>query len=184
MALLGTALLASGASADELPVALQVQLLSKMSTYIIGFGAGESSAVKVLVVHPGSAEAPSRGSQALVGAIGQMGQFGSLKVEAKLAPLTDVKTLQAQLASEKPQVVYLAPELSEKNVATIIEALGSSTAVTISGVTEHVKAGVVLGFSLFEARPRVFVNLGKARKQNIQFHNGLLRYAIVVEGGG
>ena len=56
-----------------------------------------------------------------------------------------------------------------------------TTAVTVSGVSEHVRLGVVLGFSLVEAHPKVLVNLKQAHKQNIEFHNGFLRHADIVD---
>jgi hypothetical protein len=179
--LLAVALEASVAHADELPAALQVQLLSKMSTYVANFAPAGATAVKVLVVHPGSREAPSRGALALANAITQAGQLGTFTAQAVLVPLADPRKLQATLAAEKPQVIYLAPELDEKGTTEIVEAALSGTALTISGVSEHLRLGVVLGFALVEARPRVLINLKQAQKQNIVFLGGLVSHSVVVD---
>lgn len=172
-------LLANAAYADELPVTIQVQLLSKMATYVADCTPGDSGALKVLVVHPGAQ--PSRSAQAIAGAIAQAGQFGSYKVSSGFVPLADAPKLKAVFAKEKPQFIFVAPEFDERSIAAIVDAAGASTAVTVTGAPDHVKQGVVLGFSMVEARPRVLVNLKQANKQGISFHNGLLRYAVIVD---
>ena len=76
---------------------------------------------------------------------------------------------------------YLAPELDEQSVDGIVDALGKMPAVSITGVSDNVKRGVILGFSLVEARPRVFLNLKQAAKQNVAFHGGLVSHSVVVD---
>ncbi len=171
---------AAGSAADELPVALQAQLLSKMSTYIVNFAAGETDAAKVMIVYPGPGDSPSRGAQALSAAIEKIEKIGALKVAPKLVPY-DPKKFAGVLAAEKPHLVYLAPELDERSVDGIVDALGKVPAVSVTGVSDHVKRGVILGFSLVEARPRVFLNLKQAAKQNVAFHGGLVSHSVVVD---
>lgn len=174
-------LCATAAAADELPVSLQVQLLSKMSTYVSNFAPKGATTVKVFVVHPGSKDAPSRGAQALSGALGTTTKLGPYAAEVVLVPYVDGKKLEAAVTADKPQVVYLAPELDAKATGEIVEAVSSGTTLTISGVADHVKLGAVLGFSLVEARPRVLINLKQARRQNIVFLSGLVSHSVVVD---
>src|SRR6478672_11904442 len=89
------------ARADELPVQLQIQLLSKMTSSIPNLQPG-SGPLKVLVVFPGKADATSRAAQTVVNAIRQTAKFGSYDVEAKLQPFTDAASLKAAIAAEKP----------------------------------------------------------------------------------
>lgn len=173
-------LLGTGAGADELPVNLQVQLLSKMSTYVSGFAPADATSVKILVVYPGGPkDPPSRGAQALMASITQTGQIGRFTAEPKLIAFVEGKKFQGTVAAEKAQVIYLAPELDEKSTQEIVDAAGP--VITISGNADHVKLGVVLGFSLVEARPRVLINLKTAQKQNIVFLNGLVSHSVVVD---
>ena len=172
-------LLASAAFADELPVSVQVNLLSKLSTYVSGFAPAGASEVKILVLHPG--KDPSRGAQALSSALTQAGKLGQYTAAPKLVAFVDGKTLEAAVAAEKPQVIYLAPELDEKATTEIVSAVGKTTVLTLSGVEAHVKLGVVLGFSMVEARPRVLINLKQAQKQNIVFLSGLVSHSVVVD---
>ena len=175
------ALWASAAHADELPVNVQVQLLSKMSTYVSTFAPEGATAVKILVVYPGSKDAPSRGAQAISTALTQGATLGRYAAQPKLVPSSDPKKFRATLDFEKPQVIYLAPELDEKTTTDIVEAASASTVLTISGVAEHVRLGVVLGFSLVESRPRVLINLKQSQKQNIVFLSGLVSHSVVVD---
>jgi hypothetical protein len=179
-ALIALTLWASTARADELPVSLQVQLLSKMSTYVSGFGPGETATVKVLIVHP-AGDGPSRGAQAISTAITQLGKIGQHPAEVKLVPATGTKAFQAVIAAEKPQVIFFAPELDEKATTDVVEAASAGNVVTISGLAEHVRLGVVLGFSLVESRPRVLINLKQSKKQGIVFLSGLVSHSVVVD---
>jgi hypothetical protein len=170
---------ASAAFADELPVGVQVNLLSKLSTYVSGFAPAGSTEVKIWVLYPG--KDPSRGAQALASAFTQAGKLGQYTAAPTLVAFVDAKTLEAAVAAEKPRVIYLAPEIDEKVALEIVSAVGKSTALTLSGVEAHVKLGVVLGFSLVEARPRVLINLKQALKQNIVFLSGLVSHSVVVD---
>ncbi len=171
----------TAARADELPVQLQVNLLSKMSTYVQNFVPAGTESVKVLVVHPGSKESPTRGAQSLGSTIASVGKLGKYTAEPRLIAYGDAKTFRATLAAEKPQVVYLAPEIDSALTAEIVEAATSSTVLTISGVADHVRLGVVLGFALMEGRPRVLINLKQAQKQQITFLSGLVSHSVVVD---
>ncbi len=178
--LLAASLAATAAHADELPVALQIQLLSNMTTYIANMRPPDGSPVKVVVVQA-PAGTPTRSAQSLFNALQQAGKLGGFKVEPRLLPFADAKALAAALAAEKAQVVYLTSELNEKAAAGVVEALGTSGTVSVSSVADHVRLGVVLGFSLVEARPRILVNLKQAAKQAIKFDSGLLRHAVIVD---
>lgn len=171
---------ATVARAEDLPVQLQIQLLSKMTSSIPNLQP-PAGALKILVVHAGSGDAVPRGAQTLVNAIRQTGKFGSFDTDPKLVSVADAKALKDAIASEKPQAIYLSPEVDAAGVAKVIEASSGSGAVTISTVSDHPKLGIMLGFSLIEARPRVLVNLKQARKENIEFKNALLTYTIIVD---
>lgn len=175
------ALVALPAAADEVPVNLQVKILSKMSTYIVDFVPAGTTAVKIMVLYPGAANSPSRGALAVAAALEQVGTFGELKAESKVTPYADAKTFKETLAAEKPRVLFLSPEFNEKAAAEVVEAISGSSVVTVSGTGAHVKLGVILGFSLVEARPRVLVNLKQAKKEKIDFRNGLLAHAVIVD---
>lgn len=181
VAALAVGALAPAAAAEELPVSLQVQLLSKMPTYVENLAGGGGATVKVLVVFPGPSETPSRGAAALVGAITQVGQFGSVKAEPKPVAFVGAKKLLAALAAEKPQIVFLAPEIDAAAAAAIVQACAGSSTLTVTGNGDLVKLGVVLGFSLVEARPRVLVNLKQANAQKLVLRSGLLSHAVIVD---
>jgi hypothetical protein len=177
-AAVAVAVAATGARADELPIDVQVRLLSKMATYVNTLGSLEGE-VKVLVVYTG--DAPTRGAQALVSAIGQVGNFGGVPVSAKTVQFSNAKQLRETIAADKPSVLYLAPELNAASVSAIVEAAAVGPLLTVTGVEAHVKQGAMLGFAMAEARPKVLVNLHMARKQSVEFKNGLVLHAVIVE---
>ncbi len=176
--------IAAPARGDELPVPLQVRLLSKISTYVSGIPVTGTEAILVLVVYPGGSEAPPRGAQAIASGLNQLGQFGAAKVVTKLTPFSDARSFEATLAAEKPHYVYLAPELDAKAAAGVAQAAANSPTVTVSSVGEHVRLGIILGFSLVEAKPTVLLNPKQATKQKVKFHSGLLRSTVLVDSDG
>lgn len=181
LTLISLLLAATTAVADEdLPVNLQIQLLSKMSTYIPNMQPqGGSGAIKILVVHPG--DAPTRGAQSLLAALKQVGKFGAFDTEAKLVPYVDPTILKTTAAAEKPQIIYLAAELDAQAVSQIVSASQGLKVVTLASAADHPKLGVMIGFSIVEARPRVLVNLKHARKENVEFKNQFLTKTVIVE---
>jgi hypothetical protein len=170
------ALVACAAVADELPVSLQVQLLQKSAAYITSLQPAESGAVKVLVLYSGAAV--PRSAEGIAAGINQAGTVGRFKAEAKIEA---VSSLKGTLGAEKPQMVWLCPELDEKSVRAVIDACEGSGIVTVSPLASHVKAGVILGFDLVEAKPRILVNLKQARAQGVVFLSGLLTHSVIVE---
>lgn len=180
-ALLTVTLLATSARAEDLPVNLQIQLLSKMATSIPNLTPVGTDPIKILVVYPGKADAPSRGAQGLQNTIKQVGKFGAYDTRTTLVAFVDANQLRSVQAAEKAQLIYLAPEFDEKGVLGVVEAFSDTRAVTVASASDHAKLGIVLGFSLVEARPRVLVNLKQANKQKIEFRNKLLTFAVIVD---
>lgn len=171
---------APAAWADELPVSIQAKLLSTMPTYVVDLAPQGAAKFKVLIVHPGTEAAPSRGAEAIAGAVGQV-KIGALEPQVVFVPFGNAQKFQAALAAHAPNAVYLAPELDAASATAVADACGGAKKVTFSGVDAHVKAGVILGFSLVEARPRVLVNLKQATKQGVAFQRGLLSHSVVVD---
>ncbi len=167
---------ALAASADELPLQLQVQLLQKTAAYITSLQPGDTGKVKVLVVHAG--DKPTRVTEQLTASINGLGQLGKHPAEAAPVALVSLKTA---ITSEKPQMLFLAPDLDEKGVAEVLEACGTANIVTVSAVQAHVKQGIILGFDLQEAKPRILVHLKQARSQSVVFLSGLLTHSVIVE---
>ncbi len=175
-ALLGVLLLTTSALAEELPVTMQVQLLSKMSTYVKNLSGTE---VKVLVVCGGAAA--SRAGQSIATEISQQGKIGSAAATVKVVPFVSTAKFKATVAEEKPQIIYAAPDLEPASVPGVIEAAAEAKVVTISGTESQVRSGIILGFSQVEARPRVLIHLKQAKAQGVEFRNGLVSHAVVVE---
>lgn len=164
------------ARADEMPVSLQAQLLQKTVTYITSLTPGPDGAVKVLVLFTGPTAA--RGSEGMATALNQLGQLGKYKAVAKLAPAASVKVA---IELEKPQLIWVPPELDEKGVDQVLAACGQRPIVTVSGNAAQVKQGIILGFDVVEAKPRILVHLKQARVQNVVFISGLLTHSVIVE---
>jgi hypothetical protein len=53
--------------------------------------------------------------------------------------------------------------------------------ISVSPVPEDVARGIVLGFEVVSGKPKLLVNLPRARQQNVAFKPELLRLARVIQ---
>jgi hypothetical protein len=77
-------------------------------------------------------------------------------------------------------VVCLTPGLREPT-SRVMRELEGQRALTVATLADDVALGCVLGFAVRSGKPRVLVNLARARQQEIDFRADFLRMAEVVE---
>ena len=174
------ALFTSVALADELsvPVELQVELLDRIVRYERTF-ASESTPVRVLVVSRANSPESVRVSAQLIARLRHTGRLGGRPTTSQATRFAGASALAAEVRASTARIVYLAPGLGG-DASAIAAALAGLGVITVSSVGADVDRGVVLGFELVSARPRVAVHLGAARAQHLQFNAQFLRLARVV----
>jgi hypothetical protein len=85
----------------------------------------------------------------------------------------------AQICRQRDaSIVFLSTGLGSA-IPAIAAAMNGVQVLTVAADPDYVKPGAVLGFDLVSGKPKLLVNLGQARRQNVKLRAELLRLAKV-----
>jgi hypothetical protein len=164
----------------EVPISVQIELLARVVKYDRNAAARMGASCNVLIV---SREDDTTSSQAAAAArteLGKLDDIAGLPVSVWDHRWVDADTFVKRCTDAAVGVVLLTPGLSD-DVASIATACDGKDLLTASLLATDVAVGVILGFTLESSRPTIVVNLGRARRQNVDFSARLLAIAKVIE---
>lgn len=170
-----------GASQDvEVPVRLQVELLSKVVAYDRGFSAraGERTLVLV-VVKSGDAESERVGERMLA-ELRVLSEMGGRPHTQELARYSSARALAELVRARSPAVVYVSAGLLDQ-IEPIARALDGISVLSVGVSASYVPRRAVLGFDVESGKPKLCVHLGQARRQHVAFRPELLKLARVIQ---
>jgi hypothetical protein len=163
----------------RVPIELQVELLTRIVRYERTYMA-ETTPARVVVVTRSRDLLSSRAGAELVARIRREERVGGRAVSVSLHEFTSARALGAAVDRDAIDIVYLTPGLGGE-VAAIAAALDGRNVLTVAAVGGDVDRGAVVGFELVSSRPRIAVNLTRARAQRLRFNAQFLRLVRVVE---
>jgi hypothetical protein len=168
-------------SADSgVPIALQVRLLARLGQYDRNFKDRAGPVANVLVVsRKGNADAAFE-KASLIRAFEDVRDIGGVPIHVSETELTDVDALAKRCRADRIAVLYLTVGL-EGELPRLAAALANGSILTVGTTARHAENGVVLGFSLEEARPRLVINLPRARAQKVDFKAEVLALARLID---
>jgi hypothetical protein len=161
--LVSLAVVALPAAAEEmrLPAGLQAALFKKIFAYDKNLEARD--AWSVLVVHSGS---PSAAEELIKG-------FDDVGIEASAVEASD---LVARI--QGAGVVYVLPGVG---AASVKQLCSDNAVLSVSGLASLAEAGeVAIGLGEEGGKPRIVVNLSRAKMENHTFSSDLLKLATVI----
>jgi hypothetical protein len=171
----------SPADAEDVsvPVELQVALLGRIVRYERTYMA-QSTPARILVVTRSGDPQSTRAGAEFIARIRREERLGSREITVSAHEFTSARSLAATVERERIGIVYVAPGLG-REIGAIASALAGQNVLTVAAVGGDVERGAVLGFELVSSRPRIAVNLTRARSQRLRFNSQFLRIARVVE---
>ena len=86
-----------------------------------------------------------------------------------------------QQACRDAAVVYFVSGFGHAQVESMTSMFADSGVVTVGSSGALVEAGVTIGFELEGGRPRIVINLTRARAQKLDLSARLLRLARVIQ---
>jgi hypothetical protein len=169
----------SGADSG-VPLSLQVRLLARLGSYDRHFKDRAGPIANVLVVRR-KGDAESSFEQAgLLRALADIHDIGGVPIHVDVAEYSDADTLAKRCRTERIAVLYLAVGL-ETELPRLTAALVNGDVLTVGTSARHAENGAVVGFALEEARPRLVINLPRARLQNVDFSAEVLALARLIQ---
>jgi hypothetical protein len=176
---LATARSARGDTA-AVPLGLQVELLSKVADYDRTLPGRAEGIVRVVVVsRHGVAESTSSAAR-VVNALSSLPRISGLPHEDTAIEYTDASSLAALCRARSISILYMMPGLTDVD-PEVARALTGVPVLTVSATADGVPKGIVLGFDLVGAKPKLVVSLSASRNQGVRLSSEVLKIATVIE---
>jgi uncharacterized protein DUF4154 len=169
----------SGADAG-VPISLQVRLLAHLGSYDRNFKNRAGPVANVLVVYRKGDPDSAFEQASLIGALGELHDIGGVPIHVDQAEFGDPEALAKRCRKERISVLYLTVGL-EGDMPRLTAALANSDILTVGTTARHAENGAVVSFALEEARPKLIINLPRARAQNVDFRAEVLRLARLIK---
>jgi hypothetical protein len=180
--LLSVALVAHSTAAQsvEVPVRLQVELLSKVAAYDRNFAERARGRVQVFViVKQGDPESERVGEQ-ISAELKANEHLGGLPHTHERLNFVSAKALADLCRSRGATILYLSTGLTEQ-IPAIATALDGISVLSVSAAAAYVSKRAVLGFDVEAGKPKLIIHLDQARRQKVAFRPELLRLARVLQ---
>lgn len=180
LGLIGALVCVDSNAETAVPLALQVRLLARLGPYDRNFKLRAGQVVNVLIVRRKGDEESAFEQASLLRGLRELDGIGGLPVRVAEGEFNDAESLAKRCRAERISVLYLTHGL-ETDMPRLTSALGSGDILTVGTSARHAESGAVVGFSLEEARPRLVINLPRARAQNVDFRAELLALARLIQ---
>jgi hypothetical protein len=167
------------AQSVAVPAPVQAELIAKVCGYDKNYPARAGAKAIVLVTFQASSVESSRVAAQMMAALQDVAQIGRTAHAEQLLPFSDVASLASACRERHASILYVAPGL-EDQVPALATALDGTDLLTVAAVTHDVEHGIVLGFDIFEGRPKLLLNLTQARRQRVAFRPELVRLMTVI----
>jgi hypothetical protein len=180
--LLVVALFALGGSARaeiSVPVQLQAHLVSKISAFDRNFAARGGGSARILVVeNSADDESIDVGSQ-FASALAGIHKVAGMDAQIDTLSFTNAATLAERCRTQRIALVFLSTNL-DREMGAIGTALSGVDVLSVGATAAYATRGAVVGFDLDEGKPRIVLNLARAKAQNVSFRAELLKLSHLV----
>lgn len=163
----------------SVPVSLQVELLDRLLWYERGLQGSAERTLNVLIVTRTQHKESARAAAQLGAQLERAKTLAGKTIVFTRVTYESPAQIKKLTLERRAYLVYLAPGLEEVIGALAAELRGQSV-LTVSCVASDVTRGAVLTFELSSAKPRIALNLRRARDQKLDFDAQLLRIARVI----
>lgn len=175
LALVGTLGLAAVAQADaDVPPGLQAELIGKLASFDRNLPARASGTVRVLVLHKNNDGRSSRIAKEVAVSLQGLSDIAGLPKEVRTQAFSSAAEVASLCKSQRFSIVYLAPGLDSEMTA-LAQALDGVDIMSVG------PSGAVVGFKLEESKPRILINLTRAKSQHVALKAQVLKLARIVE---
>ena len=170
-------------SADDVavPIPLQMTLLVKVAGYDRNMAARAGDKVRVVIVVKTGSEESTRVAATAAKALADEDAIAELPHEQSILSFAGATSLAQVCRQQRVAIVYLTPGFTDEDITAVASAFDGLDVLTATAVASAVPKGIVLGFDLVSAKPKLLVHLGQARKQNVKLGAEVLKLVKVYE---
>lgn len=169
--------------ADEdvaVPVPLQMELLVKVAAYDRNLPTRAAGVVRLVILvkkdDPQSKHVAELALRALEGK-----NVLNLPTEVTQYAWVDGPGLATRIRDGRVSMLYAAPGFGARELLSIARALSGLSVLSSGALAHFVETGVAICFDLVGGKPKLLVNLRRAREQGVDLSSQVLKLAKVVE---
>ncbi len=162
------------------PVTLQAELMVKVAEYDRNFAARAGDRARVLLVTRGGNADSANINQQMASALGRFDEIAGLPHDEMIITYPGAGELARICRERHIAIVYFAPGFANE-VDAIRNALSGVDVLSVAGVPDYVRGGIVLGFDVVSGRPKLLFNLTQARLQRVALAAAVLKLMTVYE---
>lgn len=165
------------ASSIVVPLGLQAKLLAKVAGYDRNMRDRAGRRVLVLIAETPDDPASERAAARLRRELRELDDIAGLPYRVRSRE-GSIKEIAEVCKKRSVDIVYLTPGFGE-HVGELAQLLDGESILSVSAVPEDVPEGAVLGFDLESGKPKIVINLERAKAQSVSFSSRLLKIARV-----
>jgi hypothetical protein len=168
------------ATGPSVPARQQAELFAKAAKYDRRMGTRiVDGALRIVVAHKRSSAESEEVALLFARRLGEIGKIGDAALGIESVTVAGASDLVTRLRVGDVAAAYLSPGLRSQ-IGALADDLRGVSVLTVAASPEYVAEGLVLGFDLVDARPRLLVNLERARAQGVDFHSSFLKLSQIV----
>lgn len=167
-------------SADqELPASLLADFIAKVSSYDKSFQNRARPLALIVVLQKRGDNASGRIALGVARRLEEQPTFAGLPRAVEIVT-ADTPAALAAMCRERHVAVVVVSSGFDEQLPEIAAALDKVDVLTFGVVGSYARRGVVVALDVREGKPRIVVNMSRARAQNVVFGSELLKLAEVI----
>jgi hypothetical protein len=163
------------------PATLQANLTAKLLAFDRGLPARAAGTVRVLILTDPSEGQSQKIANEYAAGLKAKPNIAGMPVEITMAQFKSAQALAADVKTKHLSAVYLSSGLG-RHAEAIANAVKGLNIMTVAAEPAAVIRGASVGFDLLSGQPKILVNLGQAKHQNIELPASVLSLAVI-QGG-
>jgi hypothetical protein len=165
----------------SVPISLQMELLLKVASYDKNLKERAGDRVRIAVlVRQEDADSGRSAAQALK-ALSEVEDVAGLPLDRVSTTFTDAAALARFIHEGNVAILYVTPGFTEGEIDAMAHALDGVSVLSAGALAKYTLRGVVLGFDLAGGKPKLIVNLGRAKRQRVELSSSVLKLVRVIE---
>jgi len=165
----------------SVPISLQMDLLLKVASYDKNLKERAGDRVRLAVLlRPDDADSGRSAAQALK-ALSDAEDVAGLPLDRVSTTYTDAAALARFIHEGNVAILYVTPGFTEGEIDAMARALDGVSVLSAGALAKYTLRGVVLGFDLAGGKPKLIVNLDRAKRQRVELSSSVLKLVRVIE---
>jgi hypothetical protein len=165
----------------SVPISLQMELLLKVASYDKNLKERAGDRVRVAVLlRQEDADSGRSAAQALK-ALSEAEDVAGLPLDRVSTTYTDAAALARFIHEGNVAILYVTPGFTEGEIDAMARALDGVSVLSAGALAKYTLRGMVLGFDLAGGKPKLIVNLDRAKRQRVELSSSVLKLVRVIE---